>query len=135
LVRKIFASAWPSGCQAIDEDANASGVTRGNLLAMMTRYATTRLRVEDLVRRHPEILDIPIERPIIVAGLPRSGTTHLLGLLSADTVCARCLVGGDRARARARGSGHPRRSQPALDARRTGLAHDGIHPPLHGGHA
>src|SRR3546814_2544988 len=27
---------------------------------------------------------IKIDRPIIVAGLPRSGTTHLLGLLSAD---------------------------------------------------
>src|SRR3546814_12581518 len=40
--------------------------------------------MEDIIRRHPEILDIKIDRPIIVAGLPRSGTTHLLGLLSAD---------------------------------------------------
>lgn len=72
-------------CQAIGEDENASGVTRSNLHQMMIRYAATRLRVEDLVRRHPEILDIEIDRPIIVAGLPRSGTTHLLGLLSADT--------------------------------------------------
>jgi hypothetical protein len=31
------------------------------------------------------VLDIPIDRPIIVGGLPRSGTTHLLGLLAADT--------------------------------------------------
>lgn len=71
-------------CQAIDEDANASAVTRANLFQMMIRYAATRLRIEDIVKRHPAILDIPIERPIIVAGLPRSGTTHLLGLLSAD---------------------------------------------------
>ncbi len=70
--------------QAIDEDANASAITRANLFAMTVRYAATRLRVEDLIRRHPEILDINIDRPIIVAGLPRSGTTHLLGLLSAD---------------------------------------------------
>lgn len=75
-------SVW---CQAIEEDANASAVTRANLYQMMVRYAATRLRVEDLIRQHPEILDIEIERPIIVAGLPRSGTTHLLGLLSADT--------------------------------------------------
>src|SRR3546814_14058166 len=40
--------------------------------------------MEDIIRRHPEILDIKIDRPIIVAGLPRSGTTHLIGLLSAD---------------------------------------------------
>jgi hypothetical protein len=72
-------------CQAIDEDANASSVTRVNLFQMMVRYAGTRLRIEDIVRRHPEILNIEIDRPIIVAGLPRSGTTHLLGLLSADT--------------------------------------------------
>jgi hypothetical protein len=72
-------------CQAVEEDANASSVTRVNLFQMMVRYANTRLRIEDIVKRHPEILDIKIDRPIIVAGLPRSGTTHLLGLLSADT--------------------------------------------------
>jgi len=70
--------------QAIDEDANASAITRANLFGMTLRYAATRLRLEGLIRRHPEILDIEIERPIIVAGLPRSGTTHLLGLLGAD---------------------------------------------------
>jgi len=69
---------------AIEEDSNASTVTRANLFQMMIRYAATRLRVEDMIKRHPEILDIKIDRPIIVAGLPRSGTTHLLGLLSAD---------------------------------------------------
>lgn len=70
--------------QAIEEDENASSITRLNLFQMMVRYAATRLRVEDIVKRHPEILDIEIDRPIVVAGLPRSGTTHLLGLLSAD---------------------------------------------------
>ena len=70
--------------QAIDEDANASAVTRHNLYAMTVRFAATRLRLEDLIRRHPEILDIEIDRPIIVAGLPRSGTTHLLGSDSWD---------------------------------------------------
>jgi hypothetical protein len=71
--------------QAIDEDGNLSAPGRHNLYAMTVRFAATRLRLEDLIRRHPEILDIEIDRPIIVAGLPRSGTTHLLGLLSADT--------------------------------------------------
>jgi hypothetical protein len=71
-------------CEAVDEDENASAVTRANLFQMMIRLASTRLRIEDIVKQHPEILDIAIEKPIIVAGLPRSGTTHLLGLLSAD---------------------------------------------------
>ncbi len=39
----------------------------------------------DEVTGHPEILDVPIERPVIVVGLPRSGTTHLVNLLATDT--------------------------------------------------
>ena len=38
----------------------------------------------DLLRRHPEIHDIELEPPIIVAGLPRTGTTHLHNLMAAD---------------------------------------------------
>lgn len=71
--------------QAINEDKGASNVTRGNMLTMYIRYAATRLQLEDLIARNPEILDIEIDRPIIVAGLPRSGTTHLLNLISADS--------------------------------------------------
>ena len=41
-----------------------------------------RLRLEALYRRHPEIEDEVIARPIIVAGLPRTGTTHLFNLLA-----------------------------------------------------
>jgi hypothetical protein len=48
------------------------------------RYLANRLRVEDVVARHPEILQVEIEGPIIVAGLPRSGTTHLVNLIAAD---------------------------------------------------
>lgn len=70
--------------QAVNEDVDASDIARINLQQMCVRYAATRLRVEDMVGRHPEILNLKIERPIIVAGLPRSGTTHLLGLISAD---------------------------------------------------
>jgi Sulfotransferase family len=43
-----------------------------------------RLLIEDLLTRHPEIHDIEIERPIIICGLPRTGTTHLHNLIGAD---------------------------------------------------
>jgi hypothetical protein len=49
------------------------------------RLLTSRLLVEDLVRRQPEILAIELPAPIIVIGLPRSGTTHLVNLMAADT--------------------------------------------------
>jgi Sulfotransferase family len=41
-----------------------------------------RLRAEEM--QAPEILDLPIERPILIAGLPRSGTTFLHSLLAED---------------------------------------------------
>ena len=43
-----------------------------------------RLLIEDLIGRHPEILDEEIVAPIIICGLPRTGTTHLHNLMSAD---------------------------------------------------
>jgi hypothetical protein len=72
-------------CQSIDEDAELNALGRLGIFANLLRYAENRLRFEDLLRRHPEILETPIERPIIVAGMPRTGTTHLLNLIGADT--------------------------------------------------
>jgi hypothetical protein len=43
-----------------------------------------RLLIEDVIRRNPEIADVPIVRPIVICGLPRTGTTHLHNLMSAD---------------------------------------------------
>jgi hypothetical protein len=43
-----------------------------------------RARAQALWRRHPEILELPIERPIIVLGQMRSGTTRLQRLLGCD---------------------------------------------------
>lgn len=72
-------------CECVREDIFLSPVSHAALWTMFLRYASDRLRVEDLCKRHPQILDVQIDRPIVVAGPPRSGTTHLLGLLSADT--------------------------------------------------
>ncbi|HIF94061.1 MAG: sulfotransferase [Myxococcales bacterium] len=70
--------------QALEEDADLGAVGRIGVFRDLTRYASNRLRFEDLLKRHPEILEVEIERPIIIAGLPRSGTTHLLNLIAAD---------------------------------------------------
>jgi hypothetical protein len=71
--------------ESIDADTDASSVTRMSLFQMCVRYASTRLQLEDFLKRHPDARDVAIDRPIVVAGLPRSGTTHLLNLLSADS--------------------------------------------------
>ena len=45
----------------------------------------SRLRVEAALRRHPEIREREIRRPMVLTGLPRSGTSALFSLLAADT--------------------------------------------------
>ena len=70
--------------ESLYEDA---GLTRGGRITILqnaVRVMANRLRIEDLVKRHPEILSIPIEKPIFIAGLPRSGTTHLVNWLARD---------------------------------------------------
>jgi hypothetical protein len=69
----------------MDGDEERTGLGRLLMFGDCTRYAANRLLIHDLLRRHPEILEIPIERPLIVVGLPRSGTTHLVNLLAADS--------------------------------------------------
>jgi len=55
-----------------------------NLRNYLVRYAANRLLLQDLWKREPGILETEIRAPVIVAGLPRSGTTHLVNLLAAD---------------------------------------------------
>ncbi len=71
--------------ESVNEDEGLGAVGRISVYRDLVRYAANRLRFEDLLKRHPEILDVEIRAPIIIGGLPRSGTTHLLNLIAADT--------------------------------------------------
>ena len=68
----------------MDGDPERTGLGRLGFFNDCVRYASNRLRIRDVLQRHPEILEIRIERPIVVVGLPRSGTTHLVNLIAAD---------------------------------------------------
>ncbi len=59
----------------------------GRLLArtQLIDLLATRLRVQDLLARRPEIRDERIEGPIVVLGLPRTGTTLLQRLIAQDS--------------------------------------------------
>ncbi len=65
-------------------EAGLGPVGRMNAYGLLLSLLKNRLLVEDTVRRHPEILDVEIDRPIVICGLPRTGTTHLHNLMSAD---------------------------------------------------
>ncbi|MDT5100817.1 MAG: hypothetical protein QOC76_4554 [Mycobacterium sp.] len=49
----------------------------------LLQWLKNRLLLTDLLARHPEIHDIDLRPPIVIAGLPRTGTTHLHNLLAA----------------------------------------------------
>ena len=72
-------------CDEWDSDQGLNGIGRMGLRGRLLTHTKNRLLVHDLLKRHSEIHDIKIEKPIIVAGLPRSGTTHLLNLMAADS--------------------------------------------------
>jgi hypothetical protein len=69
---------------AVDADVGLSGLGRYIIRDRLLGLLRARLRFEDFIRRYPESLDLELEPPVIVVGLPRSGTTHLVNLLAAD---------------------------------------------------
>ncbi len=74
--------------QAFFAEVQANGRVHGMGLMGLQQNAVDGLtdvsRLEYLHATYPEIAQTPIERPLIVAGMPRSGTTHLLKLLSSE---------------------------------------------------
>lgn len=69
---------------AIEADAGLRQLTRSTLRQRVVRLLRNRLSLTELIKRYPEIESITIEKPFIVVGMPRSGTTHLVNLLAAD---------------------------------------------------
>lgn len=69
---------------SIEADTELTPLGRAGVFMAMVRNAEVRLRVEDKVKQFPEILDIEIKAPLIIAGLPRSGTTYLQNFLACD---------------------------------------------------
>lgn len=70
--------------QSTEADSELTPLGRAGIFMAMVRNAEVRLRVEDKVKQFPEILAIEINAPLIIAGLPRSGTTYLQNFLACD---------------------------------------------------
>ena len=70
--------------EEVDGQAERTQLGRATIFGYCVRHAANRLLIHDVLRRHPQIHDEEIREPIIVVGLPRSGTTHLVNLLAAD---------------------------------------------------
>ncbi len=70
--------------RGLREDAELSTMGKLTGFASALQFLKNRLLLEDLLKRNPEILDLEMKPPIVIAGLARSGTTHLHSLMGAD---------------------------------------------------
>lgn len=66
------------------EKSEAADIIRGYAYNWIMQLLMTKLHLVDDARKHPDITAAPIEKPLVVIGLPRAGTTILYDLLSLD---------------------------------------------------
>jgi hypothetical protein len=69
--------------EALHEIDGMHGPGVVNFFGQLSQWLKNRLLLTDLLTRHPEIHDIELLPPVVIAGLPRTGTTHLHNLLGA----------------------------------------------------
>jgi hypothetical protein len=69
-------------CRSLHDEARLHWFGRTNLSSLIASGLTELLLIEDLFRREPSLADGELIAPLIVTGLPRSGTTFLHRLLS-----------------------------------------------------
>jgi len=71
-------------CRALNEEADLHLLGRTLARFQLIDTLSARLRAEELLKLRPEIVDLPVDDPIVILGLPRTGTTMLQRLLSRD---------------------------------------------------
>lgn len=76
---------------ALNTEADLNERGQQNVAQDLVNTLSNRLRVEDYLSNHPELLQQPIEKPMFVFGLPRTGTTLVINLLNEDPT-RRCLL-------------------------------------------
>jgi hypothetical protein len=69
---------------SVNKDAKLTEQGAGAFVRTVTGYIANRLRVEDWLKQNPELLERPVEKPMFVFGLPRTGTTLTINLLAED---------------------------------------------------
>lgn len=69
---------------SINAEARLHPLGRMIICGRVTGVLVDKLIVEEAIKQHPEILDIPVPAPIIIAGLARTGTTMLHRLIAQD---------------------------------------------------
>lgn len=70
--------------EALDQEAKLHAAGRQAVRATIVEMLADRLRAEQRLKEHPEVLRLPIHRPIFITGCVRTGGTALQYLMGAD---------------------------------------------------
>ena len=76
---------------ALNNEAQLSARGEKSVEGNLTATLANRLKVEDFLAKHPQLLQRPIDKPMFVFGLPRTGTTLVINLLNQDSA-RRCFL-------------------------------------------
>jgi hypothetical protein len=80
---------WREGLQLLLRDHHSTDALSergwGILKGRYTEALAARMRVDDYIRKHPEVTQTPVTRPIFICGMPRTGTTMVSYMMDADT--------------------------------------------------
>lgn len=77
--------SYREGLDILLGDYNANGASANERLqGSLMMSLCNRLKTTDYLNKNPELLDRPIEKPVFVFGVPRTGTTLLSNLLATD---------------------------------------------------
>src|SRR3989440_6184609 len=80
--------SWREGLtilvESIESTPGVATTGRDDLYRQFVDALCNRLRVVDHLKQHPEVADGPIERPLVILGLPRTGATVASYLLDPD---------------------------------------------------
>ncbi len=69
---------------ALNQEAELNAIGAYRAAVSITKALKNRLKIEYYFARHPEVLEQTVERPIFIAGLPRTGTTALHHMMNED---------------------------------------------------
>ncbi len=86
-LERFDSDSFREGLDVYLADLNAgqpSEVALSRLHPNIVQLLSNRLKTTDYLEQRPELLERPVERPVFVFGIPRTGTTLLSNLLATD---------------------------------------------------
>lgn len=79
-----FAEALAKLCECAVTELEFTDMGALSFQSTIVRFLVNRLRLQKDLKDHPEILEEDVDDPLVVLGMPRTGTTKLQRMLSAD---------------------------------------------------